>query len=152
MEISTAEIKALRDETGLSISDIRNALSEAKGDKGEALKILQKRSVLVAQKKGERNLGAGSVASYIHGGGTSGVLIYLACETDFVSKNEEFKTLARDIAMHIAAMKPENAEELLAQPFIKDPSKTIGDLVNGAVQKFGERTEVVSFTRYSVAD
>ncbi len=151
-EISTADIKALRDETGLSIAEVRNALSESKGDKSKALEFLKKRSAEVAAKKGERALGAGSVASYIHGGGTSGTLVELSCETDFVAKNDEFKNFAREIAMHVAAMNPADVTELLEQPFIKSPDKTIKDLVNGATQKFGERTEVRRFARFSVSE
>jgi len=151
-EITTADIKALRDETGLSIAEVRNALSEAGGNRSKALEVLKKRSVEIAEKKSGRALGAGSVAAYIHGGGTSGTLLELSCETDFVAKNEEFKSLARDIAMHVAAMNPADVTELLDQPFIKSPEKSIKDLVNGATQKFGERTEVRRFTRFSVSN
>ena len=77
-------------------------------------------------------------------------MVELLCETDFVSNNPEFKSIAQDIAMHIAAMNPENTEELLEQPFIKNPGEKISDLVNGAVQKFGERTEVGQFARFSI--
>jgi elongation factor Ts len=151
-EISTADIKALRDETGLSIGEVRKALGEAQGNKTQALEILKKRSVEVAAKKSDRALGAGTIASYIHGGGLSGTLVELSCETDFVAKNEEFKNLARDIAMHVAAMNPADVSDLLTQPFIKAPDETIGDLVNGAIQKFGERTEVRRFARFSVSE
>jgi elongation factor Ts len=151
-EITTADIKALRDETSLSINECKKALEEAKGDKAKALEILKARSVDIAAKKGDRALGAGSVASYIHGGGISGVLLELSCETDFVAKNEDFKTLARDIAMHVAAMNPADVTELLDQPFIKNPDQTIKDMVNGAIQKFGERTEIRRFTRFSVSE
>ncbi|MEK7194632.1 MAG: elongation factor Ts [Patescibacteria group bacterium] len=152
MEITTADIKVLRDETGLSIGEVRNALNEANGDKTKALEVLKKRSVEVAEKKSGRALGAGSIASYIHGGGISGTLVELSCETDFVAKNDEFKNLARDIAMHVAAMNPKDVSELLEQPFIKSGDKSIKDLVNGATQKFGERTEVRRFTRFSVSE
>lgn len=151
-EITTADIKALRDETGLSIAEVRNALAEAGGDKTKALEFLKQRSAEVAAKKGDRALGAGSVASYIHNGGLSGVLLELSCETDFVAKNEEFKTIARDIAMHVAAMNPADVAELLGQPFIKSPEMTIKDMINGAIQKFGERTEVRRFVRFSVSE
>lgn len=148
--ISTEQIKQLREETGLSIAQCRFALEEAGGDKNKAIIILQKNASGIAAKKGDRAFGAGCVTSYIHTGDTVGVLLELLCETDFVSKNPEFKAVAREIAMHVAAMNPSNNEELLGQPFIKDPSKTIADLVNGTVQKFGERTEVGRFTRFSV--
>lgn len=149
---NTADIKALRDETGLSIADVRKALDEAKGDKAEALALLKKRGLEIAEKKAGRALGAGTVASYIHGGGTSGTLLELSSETDFVARNEEFKTLARDIAMHVAAMKPEDVPALLEQPFIKSPEKTVKDLITGAVQKFGERIEVRRFSRFAISE
>lgn len=151
-EITTADIKALRDETGLSIAEVRNALAEAEGDKTKAQEILKNRSAEVAAKKGDRALGAGAINAYIHNGGASGVLLELSCETDFVAKNEEFKALARDIAMHVAAMNPTDIAELMPQPFIKAPDMTIQEMVNGAIQKFGERTEVRRFTRFSVSE
>lgn len=85
----------------------RKALEEAGGDMEKAVIILQKQSKTVASKKSDRTLGAGVVASYIHGAGSVGAMVELLCETDFVSKNEEFKTLAHDIAMHVAASSPE---------------------------------------------
>ncbi|MEX0932442.1 MAG: elongation factor Ts [Parcubacteria group bacterium] len=148
--VTTEEIKALRDETGLSIMQCKKALEDAEGDKEKALKLLKERGADIAESKGGRTLGSGVVTSYIHSNGNVGVLLELACETDFVAKNPEFKAIAYDIAMHIAAMNPEDSKELLEQSFIKDSSKTIEDLVNGAVQKFGERTEVGRFTRYSI--
>jgi elongation factor Ts len=193
--ISTAEIKALREETGLSIMQCRKALEDAGGDKEKARIILQKKGGEIAAKKSDRNLGSGAIASYIHSSGTIGVMLELSCETDFVAKNPEFKAIAYDIAMHVAATnpkylkreeiseadrskvsetfkaevadKPADMQEkilagkvdsyfadkvLLDQPFIKNPDQTIQDLVNGAVQKFGERTEIRRFTRYSVAE
>lgn len=151
-EITTADIKSLREETGLSIAEVRKALEEAGGDRAKAQEILKARSVDIAAKKADRNLGSGCVASYIHSNGLSGTLVEVSCETDFVAKNEEFKTLARDIAMHIAAMNPADTTELLGQPFIKNPEMTIKDMVNGAIQKFGERTEIRRFARFSVSE
>ena len=148
--VTTQEIKALRDETGLSIMECQKALEKAGGDKEKAIAILKEKGREFAAKKSGRTLGAGVVVSYIHSGETVGVLLELLSETDFVAKNPEFKAIARDIAMHIAAMKPLDNQELLEQPFIKDPSQKIGDLVNGAVQKFGERTEVGHFSRFSI--
>ena len=148
--ITTEQIKELRDKTGVSIAECKKALEAANGDMDKALAILGERAAASAQKKGDRELGAGTVAAYVHAGGRVGALVVLSCETDFVSKNEEFAALARDIAMHISAMRPANKEELMGQQFIKDPSKTITDLVSAAVQKFGERTEVTDFSCFSV--
>ncbi|MDB5266515.1 MAG: translation elongation factor Ts, elongation factor Ts [Parcubacteria group bacterium] len=193
--VSTEEIKALREETGLSIMQCKKALEDAGGDREKARILLQKKGSEIASKKGDRTLGAGTVASYIHASGAIGVLVELSCETDFVAKNPEFKAIAYDIAMHVAAVNPkylkkeEISEEdrnkvmetfkaevadkpadmqekilagkvdsyfadkvLLEQPYIKNPDQKIQDLVNGAVQKFGERTEIRRYVRFSVSE
>ncbi len=147
---NTEEIKSLRDETGLSIQQIRIALEEANGDRTKALELLKAKGAEIASKKSDRTLGAGSVAAYIHAGETVGAMVELLCETDFVAKNPEFKAAAKEIAMHIAAMKPADAGELLGQPYIKGSGETIGEMINGLIQKFGERTEIGQFTRFSV--
>ncbi|MEX2014239.1 MAG: elongation factor Ts [Parcubacteria group bacterium] len=149
--ITVEEIKALREETGLSIMECQKALEQAGGDKEKAIAILKEKGAEIAAKKGGRTLGSGIVVSYIHAGETVGVMLELLCETDFVAKNPEFKSVARDIGMHIAAMSPANTAELLEQPFIKDPSRKISDLINNTVQKFGERTEVGQFVRFSLS-
>ena len=105
--ISADTVKELRDKTGVSVMQCKKALEEAGGDMGKALDILSRKSADIARKKGDRALGAGTVAAYVHGNGQIGSLVLLSCETDFVSKNEEFKVLARDIAMHAAATRPE---------------------------------------------
>lgn len=148
--ITTEQIKELREATGLSLQQIRVALEEAGGDRAKALEILKVKSADIASKKGDRTLGAGVVGAYVHAGDTVGAMVELLCETDFVAKNPEFKSAAREIAMHIAAMKPADLGELLEQPFIKGSGSTVGELVNGLVQKFGERTEIGQFTRFSV--
>ena len=148
--INIEEIKTLREETGLSIMQCQKALEETGGDKEKAIAILREKGAEIASKKGGRTLGAGVVTSYIHTGDTVGVLLELLCETDFVAKNPEFKSVAKDIAMHVAAMKPANTAELLEQPFIKNPEQKISDIINGTVQKFGERTEIGQFIRFSL--
>lgn len=105
--ITTDDIKALRDETGVSVMQCKKALEEAGGDRAKAKVILYKQSGAAAAKKAERALGAGVVGSYVHVTGTMGAMVILSCETDFVAKNDEFRTLARDIAMHVTAMNPE---------------------------------------------
>lgn len=148
--ITVNEIKALRDETGLSVMQCQKALEEAGGDRAKAIELLKKKGSEIASKKGDRTLGAGAVVSYIHNGDKVGVMLELLSETDFVSKNPEFKSIARDISMHIAAMKPESYEDLLEQPFIKDPTLKIKDVVSNTVQKFGERIELGRFVRFSL--
>lgn len=143
-------VKELREKTGISVMECKKALEAADGDMAKALEFLSVRATEMAGKKAGRTLGAGTVASYIHNAGAVGALVVLSCETDFVSKNEEFVALARDIAMHVSAMRPADTAELVAQPFIKDPSKTVGDLLSAAVQKFGERTEISNFAVFSV--
>ena len=107
MDITTDAIKSLRDETGVSIMQCKKALEEAGGDAEKAKVILRKQSAAIARKKSDRELGAGIVAAYTHAGGSVVGAVILACETDFVSKNEEFGELAYDIAMHVAAMAPQ---------------------------------------------
>mgnify|MGYP003393185447 CR=1 FL=1 len=149
-KITTEEIKALREETGLSIMQCQKALEEAGGDKNKAIELLKKKGSEIAAKKSDRELKAGVVASYVHAGDRVGVMVELLCETDFVSKNPEFRSVAREIGMHIAAMNPGSWEELLEQPFIKDPGLKVGDIINNTVQKFGERTELGRFVRFSL--
>ena len=112
--ITTEQIKELRDKTGISIMQCKKALEEAGSDMDKAIIILNKKSGKIAEKKADRNLGAGVVQSYIHAGGSAGAMLELLCETDFVAKNEEFKVLAYDLAMHITATNPEflNREEI----------------------------------------
>lgn len=150
MAITAEAVKELRDSTGVSVMECKKALEDAGGDMDHAKAILLERAALIVAKKGDRELVAGTVASYIHNSAQVGALVMLSCETDFVSKNEEFTLLARDIAMHIAAMRPENVEMLLPEAFIKDPSKTIADLLSTATQKFGERIVIVHMSCFSV--
>ncbi len=151
MEITSEQVKELRERTGVSVMECKKALVEAGGDLDKAILILKERSLASVVKKAGRELAAGTIAAYVHNTGAVGALVALHCETDFVSKNEEFKTLARDVAMHISAMDPKDTGELMQQQFIKDPSKTIADLISGAVQKFGERIELGNFSRSSIA-
>ncbi len=150
MPISMDEIKALREETGVSIMKCKQALEEAGGDMDKARELLKDLSAKAAAKKADRELGAGIIQAYIHPNNTIGVLINLACETDYVARNEDFITLANDIAMHIAAMIPESVEDLLEQPFVKNPETTIAKLIEEAILKIGERIEVSEFTRYTI--
>ena len=130
--------------------ECKKALIASDGDMDKALEILKERSLASAAKKADRAFGAGTVAAYVHAGAQVGAMVVLSCETDFVSKNEEFTALARDIAMQVSAMRPADKDELMQQQFIKDPSKTIGDLLSGAVQKFGERIDISNFSVFAV--
>ncbi|MBN1188701.1 MAG: elongation factor Ts [Dehalococcoidales bacterium] len=165
MEITTDQIKKLREESGAGIMDCRNALKETEGDKAKALEILQKQGLSKAQKKAERTTKQGLVASYIHGGGRIGALVEVNTETDFVARTDDFQELAHNIAMQVAAMSPEYlakedcpaGEELdfqnvclLLQPFIKDPAKTIQDLVTELIAKTGENIVISRFSRFEL--
>jgi elongation factor Ts len=148
-------IKELREETGLSFAQIKKALDEAGGDKEKARAVLSQYSAAQAEKKSDREVAAGAVSAYVHQTGTTGVLLELGCETDFVAKNEEFVSLARDLAMHVCAMDPQTVEgedetSLLKQSFIKDPNLTVEGRIQAAIQKFGENIKVIKFTRYSI--
>ena len=192
MELTTDVIKQLRELTGVSVMQCKKALEEAGGDLKKAEVILKKHSAASAEKKADRSLAAGAIGSYTHDG-TIGAMVILSCETDFVAKNPEFISLARELAMQVAATGPaygtvaEIPEEargaatavfekeiadkpkemqskilegklasyfrdqvLLEQPFIKDESKTVRNLLNEAAQKFGERVEISRFERLSV--
>lgn len=191
MDISTDIVKQLRDRTGISVMQCRKALEEADGDIEKAEVILRKRSAGAAEKKSDRELGAGAIGNYLHGT-EIGAMVLLSCETDFVARNNEFPQLARELAMQVAATnptylsdadiseeartaaisvftaevadKPADMQEkilagkmsayfrdmvLLEQPFIKDDSKTVRDLITEASQKFGERVEISKFVRFS---
>ncbi len=107
MEITTELVKQLRDKTGISVMQCKKALEEVGGDMEKAIVLLQKKSAGIAGKKGDRTLGSGTIEAYIHSTGAVGTMVELLCETDFVAKNEEFKKLARDIAMHATATNPQ---------------------------------------------
>jgi elongation factor Ts len=165
LEISTAAIKELREATSAGVMDCRAALVSAGGDMARAQEILKEKGCARAAKKAERVTAHGLVESYIHTGGRIGAMVELNCETDFVGRTDEFKVLAHDIAMQIAAMNPQyiTSEEvptgtefdaevacLLSQPFIKDPTRTIKDLVVEVVAKVGENIRVGRFIRFEV--
>lgn len=105
-KITAEQVKILREQTGAGMLDAKTALQDAGGDLGSALEILRKKGVLKASKKSERSTGEGIIESYIHGGGRIGVLVEVNCETDFVARNEDFKTLVHDLSLHIAASNP----------------------------------------------
>ena len=150
MNITAEMIKELREETGVSVMQCKKALEESGGDMEKARVALRAIAAAQAEKKADRELGGGIVASYIHGNKKMGVLLQMNCETDFVAQNEEFVGAANQIAMHIGAMAPETTEELLAQPFLMNPDLTIAQVLNNVSQKTGERVELGKFVRYSL--
>ena len=144
------KLKELREETGVSYSVCRDALDEAKGDMDKARKILTKKGAEVAKKKGGRETGQGRVFTYVHHNGKIAGVVILLCETDFVAKNESFQKLDNDIAMQIASADPQSSDALTSDPFIKDPDKTIGDLIKSLVLKLGENISIGDFKRFEV--
>jgi len=167
MQISVESVKALRDLTGAGIMDSKNALVESNGDIAKAEQILRDKGVASAMKKSSRATNQGLVESYIHSGGRIGAIVETNCETDFVARTDDFKALAHDIAMQVAAMDPKyldasdipegeevNPEQvcLLQQAFIKDNSKTVQDLVNETVAKLGENVKVRRFSRFALGE
>ena len=148
--IKANQVKQLRDKTNASMMDCKKALTEAKGDGEKALKILQKKGQLIAMKKSGREAEQGIIEAYIHSNKKIGVLLELKCETDFVARNEEFKGLAHDLAMHVAAMDPENEKSLLKEPFIKNEEITVKDLIDEKIAKLGENIKIDKFIRYQL--
>lgn len=156
MAITTEQIKELRDLTGVSVMQCKKALEEAEGDFEKAQILLRKQSAKAADKKADRTLGAGIVATYLHGGGNVGAMIELMCETDFVAKNEDFKALAYEVAMQVAATAPEfidasqidegvkaKATEIFAGEAEGKPEEIKAKIVEGKLQAyFAEKTLV----------
>lgn len=143
-------VKKIRNETGLGIMEIKAALEEAEGDEKRAKEILKEKGLKKAETKTERETHQGRVATYTHTTGKIGVIVELLCETDFVAKHEDFLGLTKDICLQIAAMNPENVDELLKQEFIKDASVTIEEKIKGLVVKFGENMKLTRFARFEI--
>ncbi|MFT7557774.1 MAG: elongation factor Ts [Planctomycetota bacterium] len=151
MEITATMIKELRDKSGVSIGKCKEALIEASGNMDKAHEVLKSYSAKAALKKADRDLGAGTITSYIHSNRSIGTLLELMCETDFVARNEDFLSLANDIAMHITAM-GSSSDTLIEEPFVKNPDLTIATLLQESMQKLGERIEVGRFNRFEVLE
>lgn len=143
-------IKQLREETGMSVTDVKKALEEAGGDREKTRKLLRSRGAEIAQKKQERETGEGLIEVYLHPGGKTGVILDLRSETDFVAKSPDFKNLAHELSLQIAAMDPADVEELLGQEYIKDGSKTVENLLEEHIARLGENIVVKRFARYQI--
>jgi len=143
-------LKKLREETSASVSDCRRALEESHGNFEKALAWLKKRAAEKAEKKADRETGEGLIESYIHQTGKVGAMIEILCETDFVARTDEFKKLAHEVAMQVAAMNPKDIDELLKQEYIKDTSVTIEGLIKQIIGKLGENITVKRFSRLAL--
>ena len=152
MNIKIEHIKKLREKTGAGIADCRKALEEAKSDFKRAEELLKSWGTKKAAEKSDRAVGAGLVDTYIHSGGRIGVMVEINCATDFVAKTGECKTLAREVVMQVAAMDPVDVSELLKQEYIRDPAKTVDDLIKETIAKVGENIEVKRFMRFELGN
>jgi len=165
LEISTEIVKELRVQSGAGVMECRNALLEVEGDVARALQILKEKGLLKAEKKAERATPQGLIEAYIHTGGRIGAMVEVNCETDFVARTDEFKELAHSLAMQVAALSPQfiTKEEvpegadiepqsacLLLQLYIKDPSKTVRDIIVETIAKVGENIKVSRFARFEL--
>ena len=164
MAISAELVKQLRDRSRAGVMDCKRALQESNGDMDKAMEVLRQQGLAQAAKRSGREASEGVVESYIHGGGRIGVIVEINCETDFVARTTDFRDLAHDVAMQIAATDPPSVEvtdteapdsmdgplPLLQQPFIKDPSKNIADIVRETAAKTGENIVIRRFTRYEL--
>ena len=150
MANSKDHVKRLREETGAGVMDCKRALDEAKGDFENAKALIKERGLAKAKEKADREAKEGVVEAYVHAGGRIGAMVELSSETDFVARNPDFKGLAKEIAMQVAAMDPTNVDQLLEQPYIRDSSKTIGELVTSIAATTGENVRVKRFKRFEL--
>jgi elongation factor Ts len=165
MKISVEAVKELRNRTNVGISDCNKALSEVGGDMEKAIEFLKQRGAAIAEKKRDELVTEGVIEAYIHHTRHIGALVELNCETDFVARTDEFRKLARDLAMQVAATSPQfiSSEEmppqaetdpqeacLLSQPFIKDPTRTVQEVIVEAIAKVGENIKVGRFARFEL--
>jgi elongation factor Ts len=197
MSISAKDVKALRDRTGAGMMDCKNVLVETDGDLEEAIDLLRARGAAKAAKRAEKSANEGTIGSYVHFDNRTAVIVELNCETDFVANTDDFRGLAKSIALHIAStaplsISPEDVPEdvvarekkvyeeqvkeegkpdhiaskiiegklkkffkestLLAQPFVKNPDQTVGELITEISAKTGEKIEVARFMRFKVGE
>lgn len=145
MKISLEMIKKLREATDAGVADCRQALEESNGDMEKAKAWIRAKGISRAEKKGEREVKAGAVFTYTHHTGRVGVLVALGCETDFVAKTEHFQKLGKELALHVAAARPETVAELLEQDYVRDASKKISELIKETIGVLGENIQVVDF-------
>lgn len=152
MAVDIELLKKLRNETGVSIADCRKALDETENNFEKAKEWLKKHGIEKAAKKSDRATSQGIIESYVHGGGKVGVLVELLCETDFVARTEDFKNLAHEISMQVAAMNPKDTETLLGQEYIRDGALTIQDLIKSVIAKLGENIILKRFERLEIGE
>ena len=150
MTISMDQIRKLREVTSARVLDCQKALQEADGDLDKAVSIVEAKGLSRAEKSQARETKYGYVATYTHNTGMIAAMVEILCETDFVAENKEFRQMARDIAMQLAAMGAASAEELLQQDFIKDPEKTVDLVIKSLSGKIGEKMTLGRFERFAI--
>lgn len=150
--IDIEKIRQLREETGISIVECKKALEQARGDIKKAKDLLKEKGAMVLEKKSQREAKEGIIECYLHPNKKIGVLVELNCETDFVARSKKFQELAHELCLQIAAMNPENIETLMTQPWIRDESKTLKELISEYIIKLGENIEVGRFKRYEISE
>ncbi len=167
MVVSVDQIRALRSQTGAGVMECKQALEQTQGDMDKAAEALRDKGFAQAAKRSDRETNQGVVQAYVHTGGRVGAIVELGCETDFVARTPEFQSLAHDIAMQVAAMSPKYVTEdeieedesrpaaqvsLLQQPFIKDSSRLVSEVVQELAAKVGENVKVVRFSRLALEE
>jgi elongation factor Ts len=158
VDISANTVKELRTKTGAGIMDCKRALQDSNGNMDKATELLRQRGLASSSKVAGREAKQGLIESYIHTGGRIGALVEVNCETDFVARTDEFRTLAREIAMQVASMNPttvgsmeeDDGEGLLSQEYIRDSRKTIRDLIKETIAQVRENIQVSRFMRFEV--
>jgi elongation factor Ts len=163
--VSASQVKELRDRTGAGVMECKSALEEAGGDVERAIAVLRERGQAAAEKRMHRETSQGLVECYIHAGGRIGAMVELNCETDFAARHDVFKNLAHELAMQVAANNPVAVSEegvppdaegdpkelaLLTQHYIRDPSRTVDDLIKDVIAKTGENIRVSRFARFEL--
>lgn len=149
--MSATEIAKLREETGAGVMECKKALDEAKGDFAKAKVILASSADAIAKKKADRSTHQGVIETYSHAG-KIGVILEVNCESDFVAKNADFKTMVHNLAMQIASMAPKDIEELLKQDYILDSSITVDKYVKSLILKIGENIQIKRFIRFELGE
>ncbi len=151
-KIDVKTIKQLREKTKAGVTDCRKALEETKGDMKKAAEWLRQKGIKSSEKRADREAKQGIVFAYSHNQGQILGVVELNCETDFVARTKEFKNLAKELAMQVAAMSPKDAKELLVQTWIRDTKKTIEELVKETSGKTGEKVEVKKIARFVLGE
>lgn len=151
-KVSIDIIRKIREKTGAGVMEVKKALEQSGGDQKKAIELIKKKGFAKAQKRADKQTSEGVISSYVHQGGKIGTMVELVCETDFVARTREFQKLAKELAMQIASMNPKSVKKLLKQEYIRDPGKSIEELVAETVGKTGEKIEVKRFVRYKLGD